>query len=167
MFKTPLLAMVMCCSWASFAFAEDYLLRVDVIGFVDRLTSEKDQAEQTLRSVEVVVRPDSTFHTKIKTGPETVIVSGKLSSRDNGGFSLDIVYEHTVVVDTGISLPNEEGIKKPVLDTTRINTTIAIAVDESVALGGLERKSGEPSNPEKHSKTRLALALTKHTPHRD
>ena len=166
MFKTPLLAMVMCCSWASFAFAEDYLLRVDVIGFVDRLTSEKDQAEQTLRSVEVVVRPDSTFHTKIKTGPETVIVSGKLSSRDNGGFSLDIVYEHTVV-DIEIILPNEEGIQKPLRHTTRVNTTIAIAVDESVVLGGNETKHGEPSHPIKHSKTRITSVLTKHKPHQD
>ncbi len=167
MFKTLLLAMVICGSWAPFAFPEDYLLRVDVIGFVDRLPAEKDQPEQTLRTVEVVVRPDSTFHTKIKTGPETVIVSGKLRSKDNGGFSLDIVYDSRVVIDPRTMVPNEDRIKKTVIDTTMVNTTIAIAVDESVALAGFELKQGEPSHPDKHSKTRFAFVLTKHKPHQD
>ena len=166
MFKTLLLAMVICCSWASSAIADDYLLRVDEIGFVDRLPAEKDLPETTFRSVEIVVRPDSTFHTKTITGPETVIVSGKLRSKESGGFSLDIVYEHTVV-DIEIILPNEEGIQKPLRHTTRVNTTIAIAVDESVVLGGNETKHGEPSHPIKHSKTRITSVLTKHKPHQD
>ena len=155
--------MVLCSLCTSSAVAEDYLLRVDAIGFVDRPASEKDLPEATLRSVEVVVRPDSTFHTKTIIGAETVIVSGKLCPKDKGGFSLQIHYEHTVV-DTGIILPNEEGIMKPLLHIMSANTTIAIAIDESVVLGGIETKQRETSNPEKHSKTRLVSVLTKHTP---
>ncbi len=166
MFKTLWLAMIICGSWASFAFADDYLLRVDEIGFVDRLPAEKDLPETTFRSVEVVVRPDSTFHTKTVIGTETVIVSGKLCPKDKGGFSLQIHYEHTVV-DTGIILPNEDGIMKPLLHIMSANTTIAIAVDESVALGGFESKDGDMVNPDKHSKSRFALVLAKHKPQQD
>ncbi len=162
MFKTQLLAMVICCTWASSAIAEDYLLRIDAIGFVDRPASEKDLPEKTLQSVEVVVRPDSTFHTKTIIGAETVIVSGKLCPKDKGGFSLQIRYEHTV--DTGIILPNEEGIKKPLLDIMAVQTSIDLAIDESVALGGCETKVGDMVNPEKHSKTRIVSVLTKYTP---
>ena len=145
--RSIVLAMVVCCSCASFAVAEDYLLRVDAIGFVDRLPAEKDLPETTLRSVEVVVRPDSPFHTKTIIGAETVIVSGKLCPKDKGGFSLQILYMRTV--DTGIRLPNELGIKKPSLDTTALHTTNAIAIDESFALGGFETKTGDSGNPER------------------
>lgn len=163
MFKPLLLAMVVCCSCASSAIAEEYLLRIDEIGFVDRLPSEKDLPETTFRSVEVVVRPDSTFHTKTIIGAETVIVSGKLCPKDKGGFSLQIHYEHTVV-DTGIILPNEEGIKIPGRNTFYVNREIELAVDESVTTGSLKSKVGDSGNPVKHSQKRLALVLAKHTP---
>ncbi len=162
MLRSLILAMVACGSCASFAVAEDYLLRVDTIGFVDRLPSEKDLPETPLRSVEVVVRPDSTFHTKTIIGAETVTMSGKLCPKDKGGFSLQIRYRRTV--DTGISLPNEQGVKKPVLGIMSVNTNIELTVDESVPLGGFDTKVGDFDHPDKHSKTRLVVVLAKHTP---
>ena len=165
MIRSIVLGMVLCSLWTSSAIAEDYLLRVDAIGFVDRPASERDLPETTLRSVEIVVRPDSTFHTKTVIGAETVIVSGKLSPKNTGGFSLQIFYARTV--DTGIILPNEQGIMKPLLHIMSVNTTIAIAIDESVVLGGIETKHDDMVNPIKHSKTRITSILTKHKPHRD
>ena len=163
MFKSLVLAMVICCSGASSAIAEDYLLRIDEIGFVDRPASERDLPESTLRSVEIVVRPDSTFHTKTINGAETVAVSGKLSPQEKGGFLLQILYSYRVV-DTDISVPNEHGIKIPGLNTFGVNTEIELALDESVATSSLVTKTGDSGNPEKHSAKRLELILTKHTP---
>ena len=129
------------------AHADDYLLRLDTIGFVDAPASEKDPKETIFRSIEVVVRPKSAFYSKVEMGTQKKLtLAGKLSPADDGGFHVQIRYAYSI----------EAG-------TTRIETIASIAVGEPHTIGGLEKKSSVSGKPTQVSKTRYVLVLAKYT----
>lgn len=163
-----LLAFAVLCSLASATHADDYLLRVDTVGYVDIPASEKDPQETILRSVEVVARPESTFHskvtTKVSTGSETLKVKGKFRPADDGGFEMQIEYRYSIDTDQGV--PTADGGRIPGRTTTAIATRVAIAAGEdSVSLSGpLVKIENEEGKPERRSKIRYVLHLSKYTP---
>ena len=157
-----LLAVAVCCSCGSITNVDEYLLRVDTVGYVDKPTSEQDPKETVLRSIEVVARPQSSFHSKVNIGTETLVVDGKLRPADGGGFEVWIRYLYSN--DTGVSVPTEGGGRKSLPDTSAIETQIAVAVGDSIDLGGGETTVSESGKPERRSKTRYILVLTKYTP---
>ena len=81
-----LIAFALHCSCAAATNADDYLLRVDTIGYVDEPASEKPPKEVVLSSVEVVARPESAFRTRVTTGRQTLVLAGNLRRGDDGGF---------------------------------------------------------------------------------
>ena len=157
-----LLAFAVHCSCAAATIADDYLLRVDTIGYVDKLASEKAPVETILRSIEVVARPRSAFHGKVNTGTQTLVVAGNLRPADSGGFVVQI--RHVYSVDTGRSVPTEDGGRKPLRDTTVTQTIVTVADGDSVTLGGSDTTSSRPGKPTLRSRTRCVLVLAKYEP---
>ncbi len=162
MHRSMLLAFAVYCSTCSVTNADDFLLRVDTIGYIDKPASEKDPQETILRSIEVVAHPESAFYSKVKTGTQTLAVKGKLRSADSGGFNLQIRY--VCSIETGIGVPTNDGGWESVPDATEIQTNITIALGESVMLGGFETKESGSGKPECHSKTRCVVVLARYEP---
>ena len=157
-----LLAFAVYCSSGATTIADDYFLRLDTIGYVDKPASEKNRKETILRSIEVIARPQSAFHGKVTIGTQTLSLAGELRPADNGGFNVQIRYLYSI--DTGTTVPTEDGGRKSVPDTSTIQTSIAISVGESVTIGGLETKTSESGKPKLKSKARCVLVLTKYEP---
>ena len=156
-----LLAFAVHCSCASTTIADDYLLRLDTIGYIDRPAAEKHPKETVLRSIEIVVRPQSAIYGKVRIGTkQTLTLTGKLSPTDNCRFSLQIRYVHSI--DTGITVPTEDGKRKPLPDTTAIHTTATLALGDPVTIAGSEAKTTQSGKPKDKSKRRYVLVLTKY-----
>jgi len=157
-----LIALAVQCSCAAATNADDYLLRVDTIGYVDEPASEKAPKETVLRSIEVVARPESAFHSKVTTGPQTLVMAGNLRRDDDGGFVVQIRYAHSV--DTGNTVPTEDGGREPVPGKTAAQTTVKVALGDSVTLGRFETEEGAPGKRRLKSKAMYVLVLTKYEP---
>ena len=157
-----LLAFAVHCLCAAATNADDYLLRLDTIGYVDKPVSEKDSKETILRSIEVVARPQSAFHCKVNMGTQTLTLAGKLRPADRGGFNVQIRYAYSI--ETGTTVPIEDGARKPVPSTSAIQTNATIAVGDSVTIAGSERKTSQSGKPRLKSKTRYVLVLAKFKP---
>jgi hypothetical protein len=147
--RSILLIVALCCSFGSVASADDFLLRLDAIGYVDKPASEKNPKETVFRSIEVVARPGSAFYGRVKMGVETLVVSGKLDFADNGRFHVHI--RSVYLIDTGHTTPSR----------SESATNVSIALGEYVTLGSIESRSGKP---ERHSKTQDVLFLAEYRP---
>lgn len=156
---------VVLCSWDTTATADEYLLRVDAIGYLDKSVTEVAPKETVLRSIEVVVRPDTAFHSKVITGKQTLAVSGKLRSTDDGRF--DVQIRHVYAVDTGITVATKDLGRESVVDGTTMQTGIKITVGDPLTLGCVGSTTREADKPARRSETRYVLSLTKHTPDTD
>lgn len=155
-----LLACAIHCSSAATTIVDDYLLRLDTIGYSDKPASEKDPKETILHSVEVVARPQAAFHGKVSIGTQTLTLTGKLCPAEKGTFTLHIRYSHSN--DTGITVPTEGGKRKPVLTESSIHTTAAIVPDNPVTIAGSETRTQQPGKPKRRSKRRYVALLSKY-----
>lgn len=157
-----LLAFAVHFSPTAIAIADDYLLRLDTIAYVDKSAAEQDPKETILRSIEVVARPKSAFHGRADVGEQTLTLAGELRPADNGGFNVLIRYIYSM--DKGTTVPTEDGKRKPLPSTTKVETNVTIAVGDSVIVGGLETKTSRSGMPEHKSKIRYVLVLSKYEP---
>lgn len=161
--KSPVLfAVAISCISAETASGEDYLLRFETIGYVDRPADEKEPKELVLQSIEIVARPESTFHGKVRIGTETLVLSGALHSKDGGKFRVHVRYTRSV--DSGLTVATERGAE-PVLNTSSLSADIAILVDCPTVIGGFDSRkaSAVPSGYETTiSKARHVLLLTRY-----
>lgn len=128
---------------ASFAFAatgNDYILRIDTIDHaVEPVQSEPPDAP--VCSIEVFARPRLPFHGRVVVGAETVSVSGKLRAAEDGKCVADFQFEHSV--DTGKTIPSDDGTQDPLIDRSLIRTSVAIPIGASVDIGGLLMKDSK------------------------
>lgn len=154
-----LIAFAVHCTCAVATNADDYLLRVDTIGYVDEPASGEAPKETVLRSIEVLTRPKSAFHTKVTSGRQTLVMSGNLRRDDDGGFVVHVRYAHSV--DTGNTVPTEGGGREPVLDKTAAQTTVTVALGESVNLGRFDTEGGAIGKRRLKSKVMYVLVLAK------
>ena len=141
------------------ASGDEYLLRVDTVGYVDQPAAANDPEETTLRSIEVLAIPNAPFRAKVQLGKETMTFSGKLEPSENGTFSAAIRYAYTI--DTGTRVLNAQKQVEPVLDGTSFRTIIGIAVGEPVMAGGVKTRASQPNTPTVKSKIMHRLVLTK------
>ena len=163
MYRLFLLALTVYLSLAAIATAGDYLLRLDAIGYVDQPASETGPKQTVFHSIEVIARPQSTFHCKSQVGKQALVLAGKLHAVDISEFEVQIRYRESV--DTGATVPTEGGSRKPLMNTFGIETQVTIAVGESVDLGGdSQSQSSLPGKPELRSKMRYLLYLVRHNP---
>lgn len=158
-----LLALAVCCSCASVTIADDYLVRLDTIGHAERPVAEDDSKEAVLHRIEVVARSQSPFHAKVRMGMQTLVLAGKLSPDDSGDFRVQFRYVHSV--DTGTTAPSKDGGQTPVINTSAMQTSLVIAVGDTVTLGEFERR--QSGKVEHTSKSRVVLSFTKYEPSDD
>lgn len=147
---------------AAAAIADDYLLRLDTIGYVDKPASEEAPKEVVLRSIEVIARPQSQFYGKVNIGLQSLTLVGKLSPTDNGDFNVHIKY--ICSIDTGTTVPIEDGRRQPLPDTTVVKTNVTITIGDSVTMGRLDTTTEQSGKPKQKSKTRYVLILAKYDP---
>lgn len=124
---------------SSASFAEEYVIRVQSVGYEDVDVSVEVPAETVRNSIEAFIRPNQPFRSKVRLGPETLTLEGMLRPQTDGSFSLHVKYCHEA--DTGITVPTEDGNERPVLNVTSSESTVAIKLDRSVTIGGMETKS--------------------------
>ena len=92
---------------ASSCFADEYLIRVDAVGYEDAIVSEKNPEESVLRSIEVFAQPNKPFRSKVRLGVETLVLEGMLTPQADGSFSMQVKYLHEI--DTGVIVPTVDG----------------------------------------------------------
>ena len=148
------------CSCAATTLADDYLLRLDTIGYVNNPASDKPPKETILGSIETIARPRSAFHGKVKIGAQTLMLSGELHPADNGHFNVQLRYTHSI--DRGMTVPTECGGLEPVLDASSLSTTLTIALGTPVLVGGSETETKQVGEATKASKARHVLLLTEY-----
>src|SRR5688572_12266571 len=98
----PLLAIGL---FAQFASAEDYLLRLETVGYTDQLKEDKPK-ESSLGTIETLVQPHGKFHIRSVNGRRTYGMSGELQPDDRGGFRVQIRVIDFVVTDETLLAPN-------------------------------------------------------------
>gem|GEM_PF-2080891 len=160
MTRSILLLLAVQCSFATAIYSDDYVLRIDTMGYVD--ASGKEPRETLLHSIETVVRPQVPFRCKAIFGTKTLNVAGKLLPADHGEFRVQIRYTHAV--ETGIPVLVKDGVYNPVDDVTAVETTVTMAVGESVPIAGFKTTVSQPSTPQRETKTRCILSLTECEP---
>lgn len=149
------------------AFAEEYLIRVEAVGYEDVAVSEKVPDERLFHSIEVSAGPDREFFSQVRMGTETLSVEGRLNPEADGNLSLEIKHGHEA--DTGASVPTGEGTREPVLDETRIETRIQCKLGQRILVGGIEtvatsNVAGKESTTK--SKRHFFVTIIRRTPER-
>ncbi|QDT99239.1 hypothetical protein [Gimesia aquarii] len=122
------LILVFYASGATVSASEQYLLRIDTVGYIKSI--EESPKRKVLHSIEVVTRPNETFHCKVQTGGFTRTMSGKLVYED-GEFTAHIHYHRTF--DDGTKV-----LGKSLLDETGVKTSTGVTLAKSVLIGGAE-----------------------------
>ncbi|QDT51943.1 hypothetical protein Pan258_60400 [Symmachiella dynata] len=153
-----ILAIHMSCDTS--ALADDYLVRLDKIGYVEQSVEGAEPKEKVLQSIEVIARPDSPFRAKVVIGMKTEILAGKLRRGEKNDFTIDIQYHH--IVDTGDLIPTEDGRGKPRLNITKMKTTLTISEGKPILMGGID--TGKQQDGQLKSKSRYVLVVTKYQP---
>lgn len=146
----------------SAAVGDDYILRIDTMGYSDRHTSAIDPQEATLCSIEVVARPHSPFHGRFSVGAETIIFAGKLRPADKGEFVVQFKYERSI--DTGMTVPGKDGSQEPITSKSVVQSIVTVALDAGLDIGGLGMQKSSSGKQFLNSKTRHLLTLRKYDP---
>lgn len=150
------------------AAAEDlYLLRLDAVGY-DK-SSEESPQDEVMQSIEVVARLNELFHSKVKTGPETQVLSGKFYAEEG---ELNVRLHYQRLLDVGNVVPvsiDRDGtvITEPVLDRSEIQTTVAVKLNTETWVGGFEIDSDSTQGSTRtssKSKVNYQLFLSHYTP---
>jgi hypothetical protein len=145
------------------ACCDDFLLRLEAIGYVDHPAAAGEPEEKLLHSIEVVARTQLPFHARVKTGAETLSFRGELRPKEDGSFLVDFSYEH--VVDTGMTVPTTSGERKPVLKETSMSSTASLTPDLATRVSGVSTKTEtKPVGQEDvvvKSQVRYEITLTK------
>ena len=163
--RSMLFAIAVCCASATAnASAEDYLLRLETTGYVDRPLAEVDPQEVVLRSIEVVARPGSPFRAKVIMGKETLTFAGKLHPAKDGAFRVEMRYEYSI--DTGAKTVSPDGRIVASPSSTSAQTGLYVTVGKLTTvneLHTLEKTCGR----QLQSVERVVLLLSKTEPEMD
>ncbi len=162
MIRCIFLGLAIQCVLPEATIADDYVIRVETVGYVDRPAAEVKPKETVVRVIEVVARLDSKFYGKVNVGKHTLLVAGELLTAKTGGFHVHIHYVHTL--DTGFTIPIQNGKRKRVLDTSALQTQIVVSLGKPVTLGGLDTSTvtSDPQPRDTKSRIRYVLVLNKY-----
>lgn len=149
-------------SCVSDAVGNDYILRIDTIGYFEEPASAIEPKETTLQSIEVVVRPDFPFHARVRLGAERIVLSGKLSLADDGDFSLKLKYLHSVYATLTVAGKNES--QEVLFRSTGSEKKLTISLDIAQIIADLTAQSSSPGKETLNSKSRVVVTLAKYDP---
>ena len=132
----------------SFA-AEDY--RILVENQECQLQSGEKTKDTVVHAVELRIRPNETFRTKVVLGEDAVVVSGRMTKNPVGGFKVAIRYRRS----------KKQNEMPPIVTLT--STTVAVDVGKPQLVGEIHIKnpsSNENTLEANESRTRIMLTLT-------
>lgn len=140
------------------AIADDYLVRVETIGFVNE-PDVADHQENVLRSIETVARPGASFHNRVTIGGQTITLSGELHMAEGGGYR--VIVRHQFSIDTGLTIPGADAARKPVVDSSSVATTVEVDVDNPIVISGMACTSIKPGRETTIRSTLIVLTLAR------
>ncbi len=155
-----LLAAVSCTLNPVAVLAEEYIVRLETVGYVDRPMSEEASEEVTLRSIEVVARVGAAFHGKVAVRKETLRLTGELRPASDGRFTVEFRYEYKI--DTGTFGPTADGGWERKFAGDELLNTATLALDDPVAISGSDTVSGFADGRQLKSKLRDVLVVTRY-----
>jgi hypothetical protein len=139
------------------ARAEDFRLRVET---VERKSESATEAKDVvLNAIEVVTRPGEKFQTKVVVGAQTLVLSGKLERKDDGGLNVQI--RHLSEFDTGEFVTFAEGGKQPIIDRSSVSTTLKVIEGKAITLSEFVSAKSKPDECPIKSERRVMLVISK------
>lgn len=147
--------------FAQLASAEDYVLRLETVGYTDQLKEAKPK-DSSLGTIETLVQPNGKFHIRSVNGRRTYGMTGELKPNDRGGFQVQIRVIDFVITDDTILAAN--GKREPLVNETVASTSVAVWLGESLALGGINSSTTDQKGREIISERRYVLLLKKSEP---
>ena len=144
-------------SCGAVAGAEDFRLRVETVE--RRSESEKEAKEVVLNAIEVVTRPGEKFQTKVIVGAQTLVLSGSLERKDDGGFNIQI--RHLSELDTGEFVTLPQGGKQPIIDRSSVSTTLIVVEGTAITLSEFVTARAKSEECPTKSERRVVLMITK------
>ena len=112
MLKYHVAALLLTLFTSSCAVAEDYLLRLDRTNLHSLPNGKQEPDPKFMDSIEIVVRNNVAFYSKMTDGVEQVSVSGKVRELPDGKLHVDIHYRRNSL--TGETIPGADGKRLPV-----------------------------------------------------
>ena len=163
MLRSYLLVFLVITLACSNLFAEDYLIRIETIGFRDKQVSRKQPVPKTLESIEVVARVNQSFHATSTFGDQKISISGKLEQETNGDFCIRINFSS--IEESQIVIPGLDGQKLPI-SSSGVKTKTRFKLNTPTTLGGINSTSTE-GGKETSTSTQSILTVVKYAPEDD
>ena len=157
--RVALVACVVYFSLASPSAADDYVIRLEASGYTDQPADVRNPKESLLYSIETLARQESAFHAKINLGTVSMTLAGTIRPSADGEFTVTIQHEHSI--ETGTTVPDEDGTPRPVLNTTSVGTTKTLVVGERANISGKETEVRRLNEPARKSAIRYSVTLNK------
>lgn len=161
MYRSALLSLLAISLFTQFATAEEYVLRLEAVGYTDQL-EEPTPKESSLGTIETLVQPNGKFHVRTINGRRTYGMTGELQPNDRGGFTLQIRCIDSVVTDEGILAAN--GKREPIAEGMVASTSVSVLLGESLDLGGINSSTTDAKGRKTVSVQRYVLTLKKSEP---
>lgn len=144
------------------AVGNEYILRIDTIGYFEEPTSAIEPEETTLKSIEVVVRPDFPFHARVRLGADAIVLSGEIHPAKNGDFVVEFKYKHPVYGTLTVAGKNES--HEVMVRSTGAERKLTLSIDIAQEIGSHNVQSSSPGKQTLTSKSRIAVTLVKYDP---
>jgi len=166
MMRSTLIGVAMCCVTSATAYANDYIVRVECIGYLDKPATDKRPLEAVLRSIEVIARAESPFHGKMILGDKTLVLRGELKPAKNGRFDVEVDVRYLQSPKTDPTGPVEHARTEVIRVLHALKTSAVLDLDEPVIIG--RTKLSTPINgsnePSIQTRIRHMLVITKYKP---
>ena len=157
-FATVAIALLACTC----GHAEDYLLRIETIGFRDRPENEKQSAETTLETIEIIARANQPFYGRSSFGSAKLSITGVLEQLKDGRFRTQIRFRSAV--DSGQSILGPNGLEIPITKSTNFETSAIVELQHPVELGKADAHNQSHEGKSVKTQTRTILSLVKYEP---
>jgi hypothetical protein len=139
------------------AKAEDYVVRIDTLGYHDAPTSEVEPPERILRSIELVCRPDQPAQCQVTIGKETLSLRATLRLLERDRLSVEIDFLRSI--DSSDIILDEFGRQTTRRDEMRAVTRAGGALDTAMVLGGFDTTRKSDGDVERKSSERFKLTV--------
>lgn len=153
------LAVIIAVTSHSRAEAEEFLVQLEQYGSTQ--PSAAEPREERLRSMELLVRLDTPFRTKVSIGNEEFTLSGQLTAAPEGKYRLNV--RHHLAIDTGTTVVVGDGRTQRILDETSFQTTLVMNLDEAIVASGMDTSTTDAAG-DVRSKTRFQVKVVKYVP---
>lgn len=142
--------------------ADDFLLRLETIGFRDRPQHEKEPPQEVLESMEIVARVNQPFHGSATLGAEKISFHGILEQEKDGRFRVQFKYRKSKARRASSAV--SQGELNPLIEASEFGSTNNVELDKSIELGGTNKSTRTQDGQVSKTETRSRLSLLNYDP---